>query len=54
MSSDKISVITLNVENGTVLRILCTWEYDVKVAPGTTELILNPTTSDSNAFRDFH
>ena len=51
LASSDNSLSALNVENGTVSPdfVYSTWEYDVKVAPGTTELILNPTTSDSNA-----
>ena len=51
MASSDNSLSALNVENGTVSPdfVYSTWEYDVKVAPGTAELILNPTTSDSNA-----
>ena len=51
MASSDNSLSALNVENGTVSPdfVYSTWEYDVKVAPGTAELILNPTTSDSNS-----
>lgn len=51
LASSDNSLSALNVENGTVSPdfVYSTWEYDVKVAPGTTELSLNPTTSDSNA-----
>ena len=51
LASSDNSLSALNVENGTVSPdfVYSTWEYDVKVAPGTKELILNPTTSDSNA-----
>ena len=45
------SLAALGVENGTVTPEFeySTWEYNVTVAPGTTELILNPVTSDPNA-----
>ena len=45
LASSDNSLSALNVENGTVSPdfVYSTWEYDVKVAPGTTELILNRT-----------
>lgn len=45
------SLAALGVENGTVTPEFeySTWEYNVTVAPGTTELILNPVPSDANA-----
>ncbi|MDO4454423.1 MAG: cadherin-like beta sandwich domain-containing protein [Eubacteriales bacterium] len=45
------SLAALGVENGTVTPEFeySTWEYNVTVAPGTTELILNPVPSDPNA-----
>lgn len=51
LASGDNSLSALNVENGQVTPdfVYSTWEYEVKVAPGTSELILNPTTSDSTA-----
>ncbi|MCI7812900.1 MAG: cadherin-like beta sandwich domain-containing protein [Lachnospiraceae bacterium] len=45
------SLASLGVENGSVTPEFeySTWEYDVTVAPGTTELRLNPVPSNANA-----
>lgn len=45
------SLSDLGLENGTATPEFeySVWEYDVKVAPGTTELTLNPVPSDANA-----
>lgn len=50
-ASDDNSLSALNVQNGTVEPefVYSTWEYNVTVEPGTTELYLEPVTSDGNA-----
>lgn len=50
-ASDDNSLSALNIHNGTLSRDFQydIWEYDVTVEPGTTELLLEPTTSDPNA-----
>ena len=50
-ASDDNSLSALNVHNGTVTPDFAynIWEYEVTVEPGTTELLLEPTTSDPNA-----
>lgn len=50
-SADDNSLAALNVENGTVSPefVYSTWEYNVTVEPGTTELYLDPVTSNPNA-----
>ncbi len=50
-ASDDNSLSALNIHNGTLSRDFSydVWEYDVTVEPGTTELLLEPTTSDPNA-----
>ena len=50
-ASDDNSLSALNVHNGTVTPDFAynIWEYEVTVEPGTTELLLEPTTSDANA-----
>lgn len=50
-ASDDNSLAALNVQNGTVEPefVYSTWEYNVTVEPGTTELLLEPVTSDANA-----
>lgn len=50
-ASDDNSLSSLNLHNGTLSRDFQydIWEYDVTVDPGTTELLLEPTTSDPNA-----
>jgi len=50
-ASDDNSLSALNIHNGTLSRDFRydIWEYDVTVEPGTTELLLEPTTSDPNA-----
>ena len=50
-ASDDNSLSSLNIHNGTLSRDFQydIWEYDVTVDPGTTELLLEPTTSDANA-----
>lgn len=48
---DDNSLSSLNIHNGTLSRDFQydIWEYDVTVEPGTTELLLEPVTSDPNA-----
>lgn len=50
-ASDDNSLSSLNIHNGTLSRDFQydIWEYDVTVEPGTTELFLEPQTSDPNA-----
>lgn len=50
-ASDDNSLSSLNIYNGTLSRDFQydIWEYDVTVDAGTTELLLEPTTSDPNA-----
>lgn len=50
-ASDDNSLSSLNIHNGTLSRDFQydIWEYDVTVDAGTTELLLEPTTSDPNA-----
>jgi outer membrane biosynthesis protein TonB len=50
-ASDDNSLSALNIHNGTLSRDFRydIWEYDVTVEPGTTELLLEPSTSDPNA-----
>lgn len=50
-ASDDNSLSSLNIHNGTLSRDFRydIWEYDVTVEPGTTELFLEPQTSDPNA-----
>lgn len=49
--SDDNSLSSLGLHNGTAQQefVYSTWEYDVVVEPGTTELLLEPTTSNPNA-----
>lgn len=49
--SDDNSLSDLGLHNGTVQGefVYSTWEYDVVVEPGTTELLLEPVTSNPNA-----
>lgn len=49
--SDDNSLSSLNVHNGKVEPefVYSTWEYDVTVEPGTTELYLDPETAHPNA-----
>lgn len=50
-ASDDNSLSALNIHNGTLSQDFQydVWEYNVTVEPGTTELLLEPTTSDANA-----
>jgi hypothetical protein len=50
-ASDDNSLSSLNIHNGKLERDFeyDIWEYNVTVDPGTTELLLEPTTSDANA-----
>lgn len=50
-ASDDNSLSSLNIHNGRLSRDFQydIWEYDVTVDPGTTELLLEPVTSDANA-----
>lgn len=49
--SDDNSLSDLGLHNGTLQGefVYSTWEYDVVVEPGTTELLLEPVTSNINA-----